>query len=104
MHLLVFQEDLLKISIKYLEIRNSSLDIFKNSVYSPKNLSYMQKQAPDVICEKGVLRNFAKFTGKHLCQSLFFNNVPGQGLTFIKKETLAQVFSCKYWESSKSTF
>ena len=23
---------------------------------------------------KGVLRNFAKFTGKHLCQSLFFNS------------------------------
>ena len=22
---------------------------------------------------KGVLRNFAKFTGKHLCQRLFFN-------------------------------
>ena len=22
---------------------------------------------------KGVLRNFAKFTGKYLCQSLFFN-------------------------------
>ena len=28
-----------------------------------------------MFCEKGVLRNFAKFTGKHLCQSLFFNNV-----------------------------
>ena len=27
--------------------------------------------------EKGVLRSFAKFTGKHLCQSLFFNNVAG---------------------------
>ena len=26
---------------------------------------------PEVFCEKGVLRNFAKFTGKHLCQSLF---------------------------------
>ena len=26
---------------------------------------------------KGVLRNFAKFTGKRLCQSLFFNNVAG---------------------------
>ena len=26
---------------------------------------------------KGVLRNFAKFTGKHLCQSLFFNKVAG---------------------------
>ena len=23
--------------------------------------------------EKGVLRNFAKFIGKHLCRSLFFN-------------------------------
>ena len=25
--------------------------------------------------KKGVLRNFTKFTGKHLCQSLFFNKV-----------------------------
>ena len=29
---------------------------------------------------KDVLWNFAKFTGKHLCQSLFFNKVPGWGL------------------------
>ena len=28
--------------------------------------------------EKGVLRNFSKFTGKHLCQSLFFNKVTGR--------------------------
>ena len=27
--------------------------------------------------KKGFLRNFAKFTGKHLCQSLFFNKVAG---------------------------
>ena len=27
--------------------------------------------------KKGFLRNFAKFTGKHLCQSLFFNEVVG---------------------------
>ena len=26
---------------------------------------------------KSVLRNFAKFTGKNLCQSLVFNNVTG---------------------------
>ena len=26
----------------------------------------LQKQSPEVFCEKGVLRNFAKFTGKHL--------------------------------------
>ena len=28
--------------------------------------------------EKGVLKNFAKFTGKNLCQRLFFNKVAGQ--------------------------
>ena len=27
--------------------------------------------------KKGVLGNFAKFTGKHLCQRLFFNKVAG---------------------------
>ena len=42
---------------------------------------------------KGVLRNFAKFTGKHLYQSLFFN-----------KETLAQVFSCEFCKISQNTF
>ena len=30
---------------------------------------------PEVFCKKGVLKNFAKVTGKHLCQSLFFNKV-----------------------------
>ena len=35
---------------------------------------------------KGVLRNFAKFTGKHRCKSLFFNKVAGlsQSLFFNK--------------------
>ena len=37
----------------------------------------MKKQSLEVFCKKGVLRNFAKFTGKHLCQSLFFNKVAG---------------------------
>ena len=31
----------------------------------------------DVFCKKGVLKNFAKFTGKHLFQSLFLNKVAG---------------------------
>ena len=26
---------------------------------------------PEVFCKKSVLRNFTKFTGKQLCQSLF---------------------------------
>ena len=35
---------------------------------------------------KGILRNFAKFTGKHLCQSLFFNQTAGlRPATLLKK-------------------
>ena len=30
-----------------------------------------QNQPPEVFCKKGVLKNFANFTGKHLCWSLF---------------------------------
>ena len=33
---------------------------------------------PEGFCKKGVLRNFAKFTGKHKCQSFFFNKVAGR--------------------------
>ena len=43
---------------------------------------------------KGVLWNFAKLTGKHLCQGLSFNI----------NETLALVFSCEFCEISKNTF
>ena len=31
----------------------------------------VQKQPPEMLCKKGALRNFAKFKGKHLCQSLY---------------------------------
>ena len=54
---------------------------------------------PEVFCKRGVLRNLAKFTGKHLCQSLFLNKFINN---FIKKETLAQVFSCEFYEISKN--
>ena len=32
-----------------------------------------------MFCKKGALRNFVKLTGKHLCQSLFFNKVADKG-------------------------
>ena len=38
--------------------------------------------------QKGVLRNFIKFTGKHLCQSLFFNKVVASGLQHYQKKRL----------------
>ena len=36
---------------------------------------WKEEQPPEVFCKKSVFRNFAKFTGKHLCLSLFFNKV-----------------------------
>ena len=48
---------------------------------------------PEVFCKKGVLRNFRKFTGKHLCQSLFFNKVTGlRTATISKKDPGTDVF------------
>ena len=58
---------------------------------------------PKVFCKKSVLRNFTKFTGKHLCQILIFNKVAGLRHNFIIKETLAQMFSCEYCEISQNT-
>ena len=61
--------------------------------------------------KKDVHKNFTKFTGKHLCQSLFFNKVAGLGpatllkkrdsgtrpATLLKKRLcLTQVFSCEF--------
>ena len=60
--------------------------------------------------EKGVLRNFAKFTGSNLCQRLYFNKVAALRpatlyykrvsgtCSCIKKESLAQVLSCEFSE------
>ena len=44
---------------------------------APRTLSEIQKQPPELFCEKGVLKNIAKFAGKHKCWSLFFNKVTG---------------------------
>ena len=45
---------------------------------------------------KGVLGNFAKFTGKHLWQSLFFNKVAGWGDCFWSFSCLLLKISCLF--------
>ena len=56
-----------------------------------------------MFCKKGVHRNFAKFTGKPLCQRLFLIKLQ-TAWSVIKKEHLARVFSCEFCEISKNTF
>ena len=38
---------------------------------------FIQKQPPEVLCKKAVLKNVTKFTGKLMFWSLFFNKVTG---------------------------
>ena len=99
-------------------------------------ISTLEKYAEAVVqrcsVKKGVLRNLTKFTDKHLCVSLFFNEVAGHKMAkhtqtirrlcrllptnclsvfdhfvafnFIKIEALAQMFSCEFCKISKSPF
>ena len=54
---------------------------------------FIQNQSPGCSMKKGVLKNFPKFTGKHLCQSLFFNKVAGlRPATLLKRDSGADVF------------
>ena len=50
---------------------------------------FMQKQLSEGFFKKGVLRNFAKISRKHLCR---------------KNETQAQDFSCDFCEICKIPF
>ena len=52
-----------------------------------KVLVMNRSSRPDVFCKKGVLRNLAKFTGKHLFQSLSFNKVEAVWILWISKNT-----------------
>ena len=58
---------------------------------------------PEVFHKKVVVRNFAKFTGKNTCTNIFLINWRPETCNFVKRETLAQVFSCEFCEISKNT-
>ena len=43
--------------------------------------------------KKVFIKNFSKFTGKHLCQNLFFKKVTDLSSNFVKIKTPTQMFS-----------
>ena len=47
---------------------------------------FFRSSRPEMFCKKAVLRDFLKFTTKHLCQSLFITKVAGQDGNFILKK------------------
>ena len=78
--------------------RYSVIPLFEEVKKVLRSLNTNKARSSHLRCsvKKGVLRDFAKFTGKHLCQRLFFNKV--------KKRSLTHVFSCQFCEISKNTF
>ena len=54
---------------------------------------------------KGVLRNFAKFTGKHLCHSFFFNKAAGlRRATLLKKRLWDRCFPVNFAKFATTPF
>ena len=59
----------MRVSFKY---SNSLRNTITKSV---KTRRFSVSWKKEVFYEKGVLKNFVKYAGKHLCQGLFFNKV-----------------------------
>ena len=58
-----------------------------------------------MFCKRGVLRNLAKFTGKHLRQILFFDKVAGlRPATLLKKRLWHRCFPVNFAKFSRTTF
>ena len=66
------------VSIANFEQVNTGWDVYliNKNFFNDKN-SGQWEAATRVCVRKRVLKNFTKFTGKHLCQSLTFNKVAG---------------------------
>ena len=101
----------------HLKLKNKRLEIFSLNRWAGQTIlliwdslltekkKTLQKQSPEVLYEKGVLTNFAKFAEKQLCQSLFFNKVAGlKCATLFEKRYFGTYVFCQFYEISKKTF
>ena len=60
---------------------------------------------PEMFCKKGVYANFAKLTGKHLCQSLFSNKVTDlRPATLLKKRLWHRCFPMNFAKFTRTLF
>ena len=60
---------------------------------------------PEVLCKKGALKNFAKFTWKHLCQSLLFIKFGGiKPVTLLKKRLWHRCFPVTFAKFLRTQF
>ena len=98
------------------EVQNSSLKLVIDTQFIEKNKSKLahkntttktckrlRSSRPEVFCKKGgVFINFAKFTGKHLCLSLFFADLRPETLS--KKRLWHGCFPVKFAKFLRTRF
>ena len=78
--------------------------LFNNDLYMSEFPTYRSIR-PEVFCKKNVLRNFERFTGKHLCQSHFFNKVAGlRAATLLKKRFWHRCFPVTFAKFLRTPF
>ena len=83
-------------------LQNNSKSLFSNDKQMPHEIlfSLLQKQSSG-----RVLRDFAKFTGKHLRQSFFFNKVAGlRPTTLLKKSLWRRCFPVNFAKFLRTPF
>ena len=69
----------------------------KKKFFASLHCPVSRSSRPKVFCKEGVLRNFAKFIDKHLCQGLFYNKVTGpRRATLLKKRLLHRCFPVEF--------
>ena len=71
---------------------------------SSRSQMFFRSSRPEMFCKKAVLRDFPKFTRKHLCQSLFITKVAGQGRQLYLKRDPGTGISCEFCEIWKNAF
>ena len=64
----------------------------------------VQKQPPEVFLKNSVLRNSAKFTGKHLCQRLFLIKLQALGTFLTEQPRTTASYCLKFLEIKRSWF
>ena len=81
------------------------LDLYSISENIWRRFSHFRSSHQRCSIRKGVLRNFAKFTRKRLCQSLFFNKIAGlRRATLLKKRLCYRCFPVNFSKFLRTPF
>ena len=74
-------------ALKNNSVKDQFSFFVKKKTYKVDHAHEHEHRPAEVFYKKGVVGNFTKFTGKHLCQG---------PIGFIQKEALTQVFFCEF--------